>query len=693
MEKIDAELYNSAAVLKYILPEDLHDRAIDDQSISIEEDKYIADKLTKLIKEIDFKYTYTIIKQKEELFFIASDISADPESTRGTFYFHPYENADASFITAFDKKEPSYQTVSDKWGIVRTVMVPEESPGGIRYLACVDYDISYINGVLRKNLQRSITTVFFFLFLSVPLIIIYTKLHSEYLASLRESEEKYRQIYENIIDVYCEASLDGTILEISPSIEKYSHYKREEFIGKSIYDIYSNPVDRKNFIETILKKGSLIDYEINFTDKDGTQYICSLNIELIKDTKGTPIKIVGIFRDISDRKRNEAEKIQAHKNAAEHKKLAFVGQIAGKMAHDFNNVLGIIMGNTELSLLDCKDADTKKTLELIYNQTIRGKNLTKNLVAFAKDQEPKQKNFLLNEKMELVLTLLKKDLEGINLIREYSHGMSEILADPGMIEHAVVNLIQNSIHATSLAERPKIIIRTYQKDEWIFMEIEDNGCGIPQEFLGEIFEPSFSLKGDKDTIGMYKPQIKGTGYGMSNVKKYIDQHKGDISIRSEFQKNTKVTVKLPIIKKKLTYEEITQVKKQTISAEKHILLVEDEQAISNVQYRTLTNEPYNHKVDIAGSSEVALDLLNRNKYDLISLDYALPGKFNGMDVYHHIREKNKIIPVLFISGNIEFLESIKDLNRKDPYIDHLSKPCKNIDYATCVNKLLERVKI
>jgi DNA-binding response OmpR family regulator len=79
--------------------------------------------------------------------------------------------------------------------------------------------------------------------------------------------------------------------------------------------------------------------------------------------------------------------------------------------------------------------------------------------------------------------------------------------------------------------------------------------------------------------------------------------------------------------------------------------------------------------------------VDKNKYDLISLDYVLPGKLTGMDVYHHIREKNQTVPVLFISGNIEFLESIKDLKHHDPYIDHLSKPCKNIDYVHSINML------
>jgi len=150
-------------------------------------------------------------------------------------------------------------------------------------------------------------------------------------------------------------------------------------------------------------------------------------------------------------------------------------------------------------------------LELIFEQTLRGKNLTKNLVAFAKDQEPKQEFFRISEKIDLVINLMRKDLEGIKLIREDEQGVAELLADPGMIEHTLVNLIQNSIHAVSMVEHPVIIIRTFSIEDNIFFEIKDNGCGIPEEHLETIYEPSFSLKGSKDIAGSYKTAIKGTG--------------------------------------------------------------------------------------------------------------------------------------------------------------------------------------
>lgn len=505
---------------------------------------------------------------------------------------------------------------------------------------------------------------------------------------IRKSEEKYRDIFENLMDVYFKSTFDGVFEDISPSAETIFGYSATELIGNKTELLYQNPKDRQGMLEILKKNGKIRGFELLFKKKNGMPCHVSINADLNFNKDGEPYGLSGTIRDITEWKQAEREKLIAQEIGVEQEKHALVGQIAGQMAHDFNNILGIIMGNTELSMIDCEDNEIKKTLELIFEQTVRGKNLTKNLVAYAKDQEPKQEFFFIDEKINLILSLLKKDLDGINVIKEHRPGVPELLADPGMIENVVVNLIQNSIHAVSLCTEPEIIIRTYYQDDQIGVEIQDNGCGIPKDSMEEIFKPSFSLKGTRDKNGMYKQGIRGTGFGMANVKKYIEQHNGTISIDSELQKGTKVTICLPIVKKSLTKEEIVTVKKGKISCEKYLLIVEDEQAISDVQYRILTQEPYNHKVDIAGNAQIAIDLLNRNEYDLISLDYMLPGSLSGMDVYDHIRQTNKTVPILFISGNIEFLESIKGLQQKDSSISHLPKPCLNIDYVNLINKML-----
>lgn len=393
--------------------------------------------------------------------------------------------------------------------------------------------------------------------------------------------------------------------------------------------------------------------------------------------------------DITWRIEAEKEKIESQKLIEEHKKLSLVGRIAGKMAHDFNNILGIIMGNAEIAQISEDESEIDRILGLIVEQTLRGRNLTRNLIAFAKDQEPRQEFFKIDDKVDLVVNLLRKDLEGIETVIDKPDDMPDLMADPGMIEHMLVNLLQNSIHALSKTRDPKIEIRTCCRENRICLEVRDNGCGIPEDKLDAIYEPSFTLKGARDVLGAYSPGIKGTGYGMSNVKKYVEQHKGDILVQSRQGSGTVFTIRLPLIQKTLTSEEKKEVAEQAVYSGKHILLVEDENSLSAVQYSLLTSEPFHHHVDVADSGRAAIDLLDEKTYDAVSLDYILPGTINGMDVYNHIRQIDKTVPVLFISGNIEFLESIKKLKQGDRFIDHLSKPCRNVDYLKGVNQLLD----
>jgi len=408
----------------------------------------------------------------------------------------------------------------------------------------------------------------------------------------------------------------------------------------------------------------------------------------IVDGKVTGIS--GIVRDMTEQKNIEKERIRAEHRAIEQEKHALVGRIAGKISHDFNNILGVIMGHSELAFMSCMEEETKKDLELIHGQTLRGRNLTRNLIAFARDQEPRQEYIKINEKIELVVNLMKKEMEGITLLKEFGRKLPDILADPGMMEHAMVNLLQNAVHALGTEAKPTICLRTYASEGQVCFEMEDNGCGIPKEHLDVIFDTSFTLKGGRDMAGSYGKEIKGTGYGLSNVKKYIDQHRGSIRVRSEFGAGTCFTICLPVIEKNLTEYEKENIRKSKPQTGKHILIVEDEPAIFDVQQRILTGDPCCHRVDIAQNGRTALDLLDQNHYDLISLDYILPGKITGMDIYRHIRETNQTLPILFISGNIEFLESVKELKSNDARVDHLSKPCRNQEYIERINCLLER---
>ncbi len=518
---------------------------------------------------------------------------------------------------------------------------------------------------------------------------------SDMMESIHQNNEKYRILVENSNHLVWEVDLYNRFTFVSSTVTNILGYIPDELIGTMPFALMlAEEVEYalRNYSEKVARELNIEGFINTYIHKNGNYIVLETNGIPIYDNEGNLLGYRGISRDITKRVHAEKEKTDAQSIAADQAQHALLGQVAGTMAHDFNNILGVIMGNTELALLDCEDKEIKKTLKLTLEQTLRGKSLTKNLVVFAKDQELKQEFFSFNEKTDLVVNLLKKELKGIKVIKKNGTTLPDLFADPGMVEHAFINLLQNSIHALSKTEHPKIIIRTYCNKENIFCEVVDNGCGIPKNYLKKIYEPSFTLKGAKDITGAYKTDIKGTGYGMINIKKCVDQHKGSISVKSRVDFGTKFTISMPIINKELTDKEKNEIYQSNIQIKRNILIVEDEKAISDILCRVLTQEPCRHIVDIADKGLLAMELFDKKRYDLISLDYLLSEEHDGMDVYNHIRQKNKTIPILFVSSNIEFLGSINKIKQKDKYVDHLTKPLQNKEYVKGVNELLEKIK-
>ena len=373
---------------------------------------------------------------------------------------------------------------------------------------------------------------------------------------------------------------------------------------------------------------------------------------------------------------------------AEHEKNELIAQVAGKLAHDFNNILGAVMGLSELALLECNEHQTREYLNDILSQTAKGKILTRNLVEFAKDREPVCTCMSLQDKIECVIGQLKKELEPVDLHLDLDPGLPELVADSAMKENILVNLIMNAVHAVSRITDPEIRLRAFSDSRDIILEVEDNGCGIPDEDLDRIFDPCFTLKGSKDQCEAYAPGIKGMGYGLCTVRRNLARHNAEIRIFSTFGKGTKAVVKFPVIQDSLPCGGSET--SETINSNKQILLVEDEHAIARIQCSLLAATPFNHKVDVAFDGDMAMDFFSMKDYDLVSLDYMLPGRMNGMDIYRSIRQHDKLVPVLLISGNIEFIESISHLMANDSFMAHLAKPCRNSEYIATVNDLLTK---
>ncbi len=474
--------------------------------------------------------------------------------------------------------------------------------------------------------------------------------------ALKESEKKYRQIYNNIIDVYYEANIDGIILEISPSIEKNSKYKQEELIGKSLYDIYTNPEERNKLIEALINDGSVNEYELNLKDKDDTQRICSINSILIKDKNGIPIKIVGIMRDISDRKRAEKEKMELEEKLLRSKKMESLGLLAGGVAHDLNNVLSGIVGYPELLLLDLpEDSKLRKPIEIIQESGHSATAIVQDLLTVARGVATTKEVLNLNDligdylrspefkKLEqfhptaTVKTNLNTDL--LNISGSHVH-----------IQKVVMNLVSNAAEAIEgsgnvtistvnrYIDRP---LRGYDDvniGEYVVLLISDDGSGISSDDLERIFEPFYTKK----VMGR-----SGTGLGLAVVWNVIQDHKGYIDVVTG-ENGTTFELYFPITRDEISDKTLSIPIKDYKGNGETILVVDDVESQREISCTMLDKLGY--KTKAVSSGEEAVEYLNENTVDLVLLDMIMDPGINGRETYERIIKIHPKQKAIIISG-------------------------------------------
>lgn len=460
---------------------------------------------------------------------------------------------------------------------------------------------------------------------------------------LKESEKKYRQIYDNLIDAYYEASMDGIILEISPSIENFSKYKREELIGKSLYQLYTNPDEREGLVKRIIRDGRVNEYELHLTDKDGTPLICSINTMLVRDDKGDPHKLVGVVRDISERKQIEAEKKELKERLVRSQKMESLGLLAGGVAHDLNNVLSGIVSYPDLLLMDLpENSPLKKPLLTVQKSGQKAADIVQDLLTLARRGVSTSEVLNLND---IILDYLKSP-EYHQLLNYYpalsvetnlENGLLNIKGSPIHLKKAIMNLVSNAAEA-QLASG-KIFISTHNKyidipikeyeeireGDYVVLEVTDHGIGIAGEDLSRIFEPFYSKK----VMGR-----SGTGLGMAVVWGTVQDHSGYINVKSTEGEGTTFYLYFPVTREKLAKE------KDSISIEDYmgdnetILVVDDIKEQREIAINLLSR--LNYSVSAVSSGEAAIEYLKTNTADLLFLDMIMDPGIDGLDTFKQI---------------------------------------------------------
>jgi PAS domain S-box-containing protein len=392
LSNIDLRLYNNAIALKYILPEDYHDRAIDEDAISIEEDRSNVNKFKDYVKDVGIKYAYTVIKRNERLFFIVTEGLIEPEkadSKRGrvTYYFYDYtEEADKSFFEAFDVSTPTYQTVSDHWGKVRTVMVPQISPGGTKYLACADYGINYVNDLLNRNSLKLAGITSLLLFLVFPFMVLFKKLSVEHVKKIKKSEELYRSLFEDNPSMYFKMDSDGIVLSVNAFGAEQLGYTVDEIVGRSVLDVFY-PDDKKEVLRRFLKiletPGKVANWRFRKVKKNGSVIWVEENVRSIQEADDSKTVLV-VCDDVT-------EKIEMEEKISENEKkyrliTESVADLIWTMDMNFNTTY------LSPSIFQQRGYTVKEGMELCFEERMTPSSLKKSLKLFAKKIEQIESN-------------------------------------------------------------------------------------------------------------------------------------------------------------------------------------------------------------------------------------------------------------------------------------------------------------
>ncbi|AOP33789.1 hybrid sensor histidine kinase/response regulator [Leptospira tipperaryensis] len=473
--------------------------------------------------------------------------------------------------------------------------------------------------------------------------------------ALKESEARFRQLAETIDEVFwMKEAKTNQLLYVSPAYER--------IWGLTLSSLYENPDSWLQSIHpddlhlvmcAIDRQKEQVDFNERFRiqHSDGSERWIRIQSFQIFDSLGKLDRIVGVARDVT--KQHELEKQLAHSQ-----RMESIGSLAGGVAHDFNNILTVIMGFA--SLLDQNPNDpqkVKQSVQIIQRASERGASLIKQLLTLARKTESYFKSVSFNDLIREAVKIARATFPKSILITTYlEKNPIYIHADYTQIHQIFVNLIINAKDAMIEGGELSISLKEVSGESIVFpekekrnsryalLEIEDTGIGMDEETKRKIFDPFFTTK----EVG------KGTGLGLALVYGIVENHKGLIQVESVFGKGTIFRVYLPIEERAATgnfsSQDVPEIPKQ--KNDQTILLVEDEPMIREPLTNYLSRIGY--KVLAAKDGEEALSVFfqNRDRIQIVLCDLNLP-KINGLEVLKKIRAADSSLFLVLASGYID----------------------------------------
>ncbi len=468
---------------------------------------------------------------------------------------------------------------------------------------------------------------------------------------LWEYQNRLALVVDSSHDAIIGKNLDGVITSWNKGAERIYGYKAEEVIGRPIELLA--PPDRKEEITKILadiRAGRQVEhFETIRVTKDGRHLYVSISVSPIREAGGEIVGASTIARDVTTQKKTEEQLRQGQKMEA-------VGRLAGGVAHDFNNILGIITSCTELLRPHISSAALPVELAgYIRDACKRGSSLTRQLLAFSRRQQPVQARVVeLNERLQDVSKLLRPLMgDDVSVVFVPRSESAFVEADPGQLDQILLNLAVNSRDAmekggkfvieTDTADFDEAFVRQHppmQPGRYVLLAVSDNGSGMDEATRSRIFEPFFTTK----EVG------KGTGLGLATVYGIVKQNGGHIWVYSEVGHGTTFKIFLPSADEKAGMaREVAEEVAFPRGEGSTILLVEDDPIMRRLTRQMLQDQGYFVIEAHDGKSALELATSHQGSLDLVLTDVVMPG-VSGPELVLRLMDSHPETRFLYMSG-------------------------------------------
>lgn len=465
-------------------------------------------------------------------------------------------------------------------------------------------------------------------------------------------EDQYRLLVENQTDLVVKVNMQGQFQYISPSYCEMFDKSEAELLGNAFMPLVHED-DREataRSLERLSTPPHTAYHEQRAMTKHGWRWLAWSN-RAVLDDDGEIVGITAVGRDVTNIKRLEERIAHAQKMRA-------MGELAGGITHDFNNLLQVVLGNIEFLLLDSgHDAETRKALENVRDVGVRAMGLTKKLATLSRQDMTRPEVFDINEFLQELKELLGRTLPAsVDLAVTLTDAPLCVRGDRSQLEQVLLNLCFNARDA--IESKGQIRLRAGQQTvyglglgpdpqldagEYVVMTVEDDGHGIAADVLPRIFDPFFTTKGT----------ATGTGLGLANSYSIIEQHDGTIIVESTPGKGSSFSVYLPLAASELVAESESPAPEPTraATAGELVLVADDDPQLVELACKVL--EKAGFETCTAGDGKQALELYKARQDDirLLILDLVMP-EMGGQEVAAAVRELSDDVRILFVSGYV-----------------------------------------